>query len=195
MGDGEIVSMNVNGKTVDRDDCVRETTAEALGKMRPAFKETGSTTAGNSSQVSDGASLLLLARRLTAEASHLPILATFVGFEVAGVPPELMGIGPIEAVPKLLRRCNLIVEDIGVWEMNEAFASQAVFCIEHLKIDPKKVNVNGGAIALGHPLGSTGARLIASILPEMRRRSAKYGVVTMPVGTGMGAAALLRLES
>lgn len=191
----EMVPFEVNGKVVDFDDGVRpETTLESLAKMKPAFKETGSTTAANASQISDGASLVLLARRSAAEAAKLPILATFAGFEVAGVPPELMGIGPIEAVPKLLSRCGLGVDDIDLWEMNEAFASQAVFCAEHLKVDPAKVNVNGGAIALGHPLGSTGARLIATMLPELKRRGAKYGVVTMCVGTGMGAAGLVRME-
>lgn len=191
----EMVPFEVLGKVVDKDDGVRpETTMESLAKMKPAFKDTGSTTAANASQISDGASLVLLARRSAAEAAKLPILATFVGFEVAGVPPELMGIGPIEAVPKLLSRCGVSVDDIDLWEMNEAFASQAVFCAEHLKVDPAKINVNGGAIALGHPLGSTGARLIATILPELKRRGAKQGVVTMCVGTGMGAAALVRLE-
>lgn len=191
----EIVPFEVSGKVVDRDDGVRpETTMESLAKMKPAFKETGSTTAANASQISDGASLVLLARRSAAEAAKLPILARFAGFEVAGVPPELMGIGPIKAVPKLLSRCGLSVDDVDLWEMNEAFASQAVFCAEYLKVDPAKINVNGGAIALGHPLGSTGARLIATMLPELKRRGAKHGVVTMCVGTGMGAAGLVVLE-
>jgi len=191
----EIVPFEVDGKLVDRDDGVRpDVTFESLSKMKPVFKPTGSTTPGNCSQISDGASLLLLARRSVAEARKLPVLASFVGFEVAGVPPEIMGIGPIEAVPKLLDRAGLRVEDVDLWEMNEAFASQAVFCCDHLKIDPAKVNVNGGAIALGHPLGSTGARLIASIIPEMKRRGSRNGVVTMCVGTGMGAAGLIRLE-
>lgn len=191
----EIVPIEVGGKVVDSDDGVRGDTTEAgLAKMKPVFKETGSTTVANCSQISDGASLVLLARRSAAEAAKLPVIASFVGFEVAGVPPELMGIGPIKAVPKLLQRYGIDVADVDLWEMNEAFASQAVFCADHLKVDLNKVNVNGGAIALGHPLGSTGSRLIATLLPELRRQGKKTGVVTMCVGTGMGAAALLRLE-
>lgn len=191
----EIVPIEVDGKMVDFDDGVRADITEAkLAKMKPVFKETGSTTGGNCSQISDGASLVLLARRSAAEAAKLPVLASFVGFDVAGVPPELMGIGPIKAVPKLLQRFGLDVADVDLWEMNEAFASQAVFCAEHLKVDLSKVNVNGGAIALGHPLGSTGSRLLATLLPELRRRGKRTGVATMCVGTGMGAAALVRLE-
>ncbi|PFH38405.1 putative acetyl-CoA acyltransferase B [Besnoitia besnoiti] len=177
---------------VDRDDGPRKgTTVESLSKLKPAFQAKGTTTAGNSSQVSDGAALVLLARRSTAEKLRLPILAKFVAFAAVGVPPEIMGIGPAVAIPAVLKKANLSMDDIDIFELNEAFASQAAYCVGKLNIPTDKLNPKGGAIALGHPLGCTGARQIATILPELRRRKLRYGVVSMCVGTGMGAAAVI----
>ncbi len=168
----------------------RDTTPEALAKLRPVFKVGGSVTAGNSSQTSDGAAAALVMSRGRAEELGLEILAVLRGYQVAGVPPDIMGIGPVEAIPKLLDWCGVSKDDIDLFELNEAFASQAVYCVRELGLDPEKVNVHGGAIALGHPLGATGAKLTATILHEMKRRDAHYGVVSMCIGGGMGAAAL-----
>ncbi len=165
-----------------------------MGKLKPAFKKNGTTTAGNSSQVSDGAAAVVLARRSTAVKLGLPILAKFVDYAVKGCPPEIMGIGPAVAIPDLLARTNKKVSDIDIWEINEAFASQATYCVEKLGIDYKKLNPKGGAIAFGHPLGCTGARQIATLLPELKRTKGKLGVVSMCIGTGMGAAALIESE-
>lgn len=187
----EIVS--VGG--VDADDGIRpDTTAARLAKLKASFRDNGSTTAGNSSQVSDGAAAVLLMRRATAQRLRLPVLGKLVGYRVAGVPPRVMGIGPAVAIPAVLSQCGLGVADIGVFELNEAFASQAAYCIQTLKLPLGKVNPKGGAIALGHPLGATGARQIATLLPEMRRQRVKYGVVSMCIGTGMGAAAVIENE-
>lgn len=181
---------------VAQDDGIRGgTTPEQLGRLRPSFKESGSTTAGNSSQISDGAAAVLLMKRKTAKRLTLPILAKFVDFTVAGVAPDIMGIGPAVAIPQLMNRNNLAIEQIDVFEINEAFASQAAYCIDVLKIAPAKVNINGGAIALGHPLGCTGARQIATLLPLLRRHGARRGVVSMCIGSGMGAAALIENEA
>ncbi len=168
----------------------RDTTPEALAKLKPAFKLGGSVTAGNSSQTSDGAAAALLVSRARAEELGLEILGVLRGYQVAGVPPDVMGIGPIEAIPKLLRHCGVAQGDVDLIELNEAFASQSVYCVRTLGLDPERVNVHGGAIALGHPLGATGAKLTATLLHEMRRRDARYGVVSMCIGGGMGAAAL-----
>ena len=177
------------------DDGIRkETTLESLGKLKPAFKKGGSTTAGNSSQVTDGAAAVVLARRSVAEKMGLPILAKFSDYYVAGCPPDIMGIGPAVAIPVLLEKNKLKVDDIDIYEVNEAFASQATYCVEKLKINPAKLNPKGGAIALGHPLGCTGSRQIATLIPEMQRTKSKKGVVSMCIGTGMGAAALIELE-
>lgn len=177
---------------VREDDGIRkETTIEGLNKLKPAFRENGSTTAGNSSQVTDGAAAVLLARRSTAQKLGLPIIARWVDYAVSGVPPEIMGIGPALAIPAVLEKTGLNMNQIDVFEINEAFASQASYCVDKLKIDPKKVNPKGGAIALGHPLGCTGARQIATLLPELKRTNGKYGVVSMCIGTGMGAAAVI----
>ncbi len=169
----------------------KDTTLEALGKLRPVFDKDGSVTAGNSSQVSDGAAAVVLMEGERAKKEGKKILGYFRAFATAGVPPDIMGIGPVPAVRKLLKQAGLKVEDIGVFEVNEAFASQSLYVLRELGIDPSKVNPNGGAIALGHPLGCTGARQIATILPEMQRRNARYGVVTMCIGGGMGAAGLI----
>jgi len=180
---------------VDRDDGVRaDTTYESLAKLKPAFQKDGSTTAGNSSQVTDGAAVVLLARRSYAKKHGLPIRGRFLSFAVAGVPPEIMGIGPAFAIPKALEHCGLQVKDIDVWEVNEAFASQAYYSVDTLKIPKDKLNRRGGAIALGHPLGATGARMIVTLFSELERTKEKYGVVSMCIGTGMGAAGVFERE-
>jgi acetyl-CoA acyltransferase len=181
--------------TVDTDDGPRaDTTLEGLGKLRAAFAATGASTAGNSSQVSDGAAATLLMSRAKAEAGGFPVLGTLRGYAVVGVPPDIMGIGPAVAIPKALEKAGVNIEDVDLFEINEAFASQSVYCVRELGIDPDKVNVNGGAIALGHPLGCTGAKLTATLLHELGRRSARYGVVSMCIGGGMGAAAVFENE-
>uniref|UniRef100_A0A3Q3JA35 Acetyl-CoA acyltransferase 1 n=1 Tax=Monopterus albus TaxID=43700 RepID=A0A3Q3JA35_MONAL len=178
--------------TVRKDDGIRPgTTLAGLGKLRPAFKPYGSSTAGNSSQVSDGAAAVLVGRRSVVEALGLPVLGVLRASAVVGVPPEVMGIGPAVAIPVALEQAGLTVADIDVFEINEAFASQAVYCVEKLGIPEEKVNPNGGAIALGHPLGCTGARQVVTLLHELRRRGRRaFGVVSMCIGTGMGAAAV-----
>ncbi|XP_043546783.1 3-ketoacyl-CoA thiolase, peroxisomal [Chiloscyllium plagiosum] len=178
--------------TVTQDDGIRaSTTLAGLGKLRPAFKENGSTTAGNSSQVSDGAAAVLVARRSKAIELGLPILGVLRSYAVVGVPPDIMGIGPAYAIPAALVKAGLTIDDIDVFEINEAFASQALYCVEKLGIPIEKVNPNGGAIALGHPLGCTGTRQIVTLLNELKRRGRRaYGVVSMCIGTGMGAAAV-----
>ena len=165
-----------------------DTTAAALGKLRAAFKTGGSVTAGNSSQMSDGAAMCLVVSEEFLQKHNLTPAARFMGFAVAGVPPHIMGIGPIEAVPRALKYAGLKKSDIERWELNEAFASQSLAVIRSLEIDPKLINPTGGAIALGHPLGATGAKLTATLLHGMKRDQQKYGVVTMCIGTGMGAA-------
>jgi len=181
--------------TLTEDDGIRaETTYEVLNKLKPAFKENGTTTAGNASQVTDGAAAVLLMKRQKAQELGLPIIGKWVSFAVAGVAPEIMGIGPALAIPKALEKAKLKVSDIDVYEINEAFASQCVYSAEKLGIPLEKLNPKGGAIALGHPLGCTGARQIATLLPELKRQGKKYGVVSMCIGTGMGAAAVIERE-
>jgi acetyl-CoA acyltransferase len=176
---------------VTRDEGPRaDTSMEALSKLKPAFKEGGTVTAGNSSQMSDGAAAVIVMSTEKAEARGLKPLVRFVSFATGGVPPELMGIGPIAAVPKALKLAGLKLEDIDLFEINEAFASQSLAVVHELGIDPEKVNVNGGAIALGHPLGCTGAKLTTQMIFEMARRKSKYGMVTMCIGGGMGAATI-----
>jgi len=171
---------------VDTDDGVRaDTTFQSLSALNPVFKKGGSTTAGNASQVSDGAAATLLMRRSVAEKLKLPILGVFRSFAVSGVPPEIMGIGPALAIPAALKLAHLSIKDIDIYEINEAFASQATYCVEKLGIPAEKVNPNGGGIALGHPLGCTGARMTATLLHEMARRKARNGVVSMCIGSGM----------
>ena len=168
----------------------RDTSLEALGKLRPAFHATGSVTAGNSSQMSDGAAAVVVTSAERAAKLGLEPLARFVTFTTAGVKPELFGVGPVPAIRKALKLSGLTMDDIDLVELNEAFAVQALACLKELPIDPKKLNVNGGAIALGHPLGCTGAKLTATMLYELRRRKGRYGLVTMCVGGGMGAAGI-----
>jgi len=168
----------------------RDTSAEALAKLRPAFHTSGTVTAGNSSQTSDGAAAVVLMSTAAAKERGLQPLARFVAYATAGVAPERFGIGPVPAVRKVLERAGLTLDQIDLVELNEAFASQVLAVLRELPIDPDRLNVNGGAIALGHPLGCTGAKLTTSLLYEMRRRNARYGLVTMCVGGGMGAAGI-----
>jgi acetyl-CoA acyltransferase len=168
----------------------RDTSLEALAKLRPAFHVSGSVTAGNSSQTSDGASALLVTSGKLARERGLPPLARFVAFTTAGVEPELFGIGPVPAIRKVLKLTGLTLDQIDLVELNEAFAAQVLACLKELPIDPDRLNVNGGAIALGHPLGCTGAKLTTTLLYELKRRNGRYGLVTMCVGGGMGAAGI-----
>ena len=167
-----------------------DTSLEALGALRPAFHVRGSVTAGNSSQTSDGAAALVVTSRARAERAGLKPLARFVTYATAGVEPERFGIGPVPAIRKALKRAALALDDLDLVELNEAFAAQVLACLRELPIDPDKLNVNGGAIALGHPLGCTGAKLTTSLLYELERRQGRYGLVTMCVGGGMGAAGI-----
>ncbi len=168
----------------------RDTSAEALAKLRPAFHAKGTVTAGNSSQTSDGAAAVVVTSAANAKARGLTPLARFVTFATAGVEPERFGIGPVPAIRKALKLAGLTLDQIDLIELNEAFAAQVLACLKELPIDPDKLNVNGGAIALGHPLGCSGAKLTTTLLYEMRRRKARYGLVTMCVGGGMGAAGI-----
>lgn len=169
------------------------TNLETLAKLRPAFSVSGTVTAGNSSQTSDGAAAVMIMDREKAESLGLKPLAKFRSFAVGGVPPEIMGVGPVVAVPKALKLAGLEVSDIDLFELNEAFASQSIQVIRELGLDEEKVNVNGGAIALGHPLGCTGARLTLTLIHELKRRNQQFGVVTMCIGGGMGAAGVFEL--
>lgn len=180
----------------DTDEGVRyDTTLEALAKLRPAFKNGGSVTAGNSSQTSDGAAAAVVMSAEKAAALGLKPMAVFRGYAVAGCPPDVMGMGPSMAIPKLMKLTGMKIEDIDLYELNEAFASQALYCIRELGLDQimDRVNVNGGAVALGHPLGCTGAKLTASLIHELRRRGGRFGVVSMCIGGGMGAAGLFEI--
>ncbi len=206
--DDEIVPMNVKMKkvnketkeesivdyVVDKDECNRpETTLEGLNGLKPVRGEDKWITAGNASQLSDGASMVIMMERKEAEKRGLEIMGTFRGFQVAGCEPDEMGIGPVFAVPKLLEKTGVKKDDVDLWELNEAFASQCLYSRDKLEIDNEKYNVNGGSISIGHPYGMTGARCVGHILIEGKRRGAKYGVVTMCVGGGMGAAGLLEM--
>ncbi|MBO1510899.1 acetyl-CoA C-acetyltransferase [Metabacillus bambusae] len=203
----EIVTVDVPIRTVDSNHKFREqvvqfrqdegvrfnTTAEVLATLRPAFSTKGSVTAGNSSQTSDGAAAVMLMDREKAGSLGYTPMAKFRSFAVAGVPPEVMGIGPVAAIPLALKYAGLELSDIGLFELNEAFASQSIQVIRELGLDEDKVNVNGGAIALGHPLGCTGTKLTLSLIHEMKRRNEQFGVVTMCIGGGMGAAGVFEL--
>lgn len=203
----EIVPVDVTLRSVGADNKLKEktfqftqdegvrsgTTAEILGKLRPAFSVTGSVTAGNASQTSDGAAAVMVMDGEKASSLGLAPMGKFRSFAVAGVPPEIMGIGPVAAIPKALKLAGLELADIGLFELNEAFASQSIQIIRELGLDEEKVNVNGGAIALGHPLGCTGAKLTLSLLHEMKRRNQQFGIVTMCIGGGMGAAGVFEL--
>ncbi|MEK3909246.1 MULTISPECIES: acetyl-CoA C-acetyltransferase [Oceanobacillus] len=189
-----------NNKIVEKqftfsvDEGVRpDTTTEILAKLRPAFHAKGSVTAGNASQMSDGAASVLVMDREKAEAEGLTPILKFRSFAVAGVEPEIMGVGPVKAIPKALKIAGLELSDIGLFELNEAFASQSLRVIQALDLDLEKVNVNGGAIALGHPLGCTGTKLTVSLMHEMKRRNEQFGIVTMCIGGGMGAAGVFEL--
>ena len=176
---------------VDRDECNRpETTPEGLAGLPPAFEEDGSVTAGNASQLSDGASMTLVMSEERARRLGLEPLAFFRGFTVAGCEPDEMGIGPVFAVPKLLEKAGLGIGDVDLWELNEAFASQCVYCRDRLEIDPEIYNVDGGSISIGHPFGMTGSRLVGHVVRGLRDRGKRYGVVTMCIGGGQGAAGL-----
>jgi len=178
-------------RVFERDEHLRrETTLEGLAGLRPVFKKNGTVTAGNASPLSDGASAVLIMEANTAVELGLEPMARFVGFNAAGVRPEIMGVGPVKAVPRVLNRTGLRLDDIDLIELNEAFASQAVAVMRELEFDPEILNVNGGAIALGHPLGCTGAKLTTQLLYEMKRRGSRYGLVTMCIGGGMGAAGI-----
>lgn len=177
--------------TVKKDDGVRPgITAESLSKVRPAFAKNGSIHAGNASQVSDGAAAVLLMKRSTAQRLGQPIIGKYIAASIVGVPPLLMGIGPWKAIPVALAKAGITKDDVDIFEINEAFASQCVWCIKELGLDEKKVNPKGGAIAFGHPLGCTGARQVSTLLTELRRTGQKVGVSSMCVGTGMGMAAV-----
>jgi acetyl-CoA acyltransferase len=183
--------MKRSKEMVDTDDGVRsDTTVAGLAKLKPAFKATGSVTAGNSSQMTDGAAAVLVVSEDYLNKIGKKALARFVAFAVKGVAPELMGIGPVAAIPAALKLAGLQLDDIGLIELNEAFAAQSLACVKELGIEPARVNVNGGAIALGHPLGCTGAKLTASLLQEMQRTDTRYGIVSMCIGGGMGAAGI-----
>jgi acetyl-CoA C-acetyltransferase len=198
--DRETKEVSYEEVVADRDDCNRpDTTLEGLASLHPVFKdgqhvkEGKYVTAGNASQFSDGASACVVMNETEAEKRGLQPLGAFRGFAVSGCNPDEMGIGPVFAVPRLLERNGLTINDIDIWEVNEAFAAQAVYCRDKLGIDPEKVNVNGGAIAIGHPYGMTGARCAGHLLLEGKRRRAKYGIVTMCVGAGQGAAGLFEI--
>ena len=198
--DIEEVYVDDNGKkairtyTVDRDEGPRaDTSLEALAKLRPVFANNGSVTAGNSSQTSDGAAVLLMMTEDMVKKHNLTPIARMVSYATAGVPPKIMGIGPVAAIPKALDQGGLKLKDIEQIELNEAFAAQSLAVIRELDIDPTLVNVNGGAIALGHPLGCTGTKLSVQLFDEMKKRKQKYGMVTMCVGTGQGAAGIYEL--
>ncbi len=179
----------------DTDEGIRaDTTMAALSNLRPAFSTTGSVTPGNSSPLNDGASAVVIMSKEKAKSLGLAPMATFRSFAVAGVPPEIMGIGPVEAIPKALKFAGVTLDQIDLFELNEAFASQALYCCRTLGLSMDKVNVNGGAIALGHALGNSGGRLTTTLVHEMKRRNTRYGVVSMCIGFGMGAAAVFERE-
>jgi acetyl-CoA C-acetyltransferase len=193
VADKETKMVSLQAVTIANDEGPRpDSTAEGLAKIKPVF-EGKTISAGNASQLSDGASACVIMADTVAERQGLKPLGIFRGFVAAGVEPDEMGVGPVAAVPRLLKRHGLRIDDIDLWELNEAYAVQVIYCRDKLGIDPDKLNVNGGSIAVGHPYGMTGSRLAGYILIEGRRRKAKYGVVTMCIGGGMGAAGLFEI--
>lgn len=193
----ELVAVSISkGKEViefNKDEFPRETSLEKLASLKPAFKENGSVTAGNSSGINDGAAACVMASEAAITKHHLKPLARVVSVAVAGVDPAYMGLGPVPAVQKALKRAGLKISDIGLVELNEAFAAQSLACIQDLGLNPEIVNVNGGAIAIGHPLGCSGVRISATLLHEMKKRNVKYGLATMCIGVGQGAAIIYEL--
>lgn len=194
----EIVPVDVEGekgtkKIIEVDEHPRKTTLEKLASLKPAFTKDGSVTAGNSSGINDGAAAMLLASEEAVKKYNLKPIAKVIAMAVAGVDPAIMGIGPVPATQKALKRASLSIANIDLVELNEAFASQSLACIQDLQLDPAKVNVNGGAIALGHPLGCSGVRLSTTLVHEMKRRGSKYGLATMCVGVGQGASVIYEL--
>ena len=191
----EIISI----KNYDKDDCIRENISlESLSKLKPCFVKNGSVTAGNSSPLSDGAALCLLVSKSIIKKYNIKkdrILGRITGYVSVGVPPEIMGIGPSVAIPLLIKKEGLKIDDIDLFEINEAFAGQAIYCIKKLKIPENKVNIHGGAIAIGHPLGCSGARLVIAMLNQLKLYNKKKGIVSMCVGTGMGCAALIERDT
>ena len=183
----------VNNYVVDTDEGPRKSSKEGLAKLRPVFANKGSVTAGNSSQTSDGAAFVLVMSEKMMKELSLEPMARLKSYAVAGVEPRIMGIGPVAAIPKALKKAGLTQEDINLIELNEAFASQSLAVIKEANINPEITNVNGGAIALGHPLGCTGAKLSVQIMNELKKRNQKYGMVTMCVGTGQGAAGIIEM--
>ena len=188
----EIVPVEVRGETVDKDGCIRAgTTVEGLAGLAPAFDENGTVTAGTSSPLTDGASATLVCSEEYAKSNGLEIMAYIKSFAVAGCLPELMGLGPIAATRKALKRAGLTIDDIDIIELNEAFASQAIACIKDLNIDVSKINLDGGGIALGHPLGATGARITGKVAALLQRENKRYGLATQCIGGGQGIATIL----
>ena len=199
--DKEITPIELTNKktkqvvTIDKDEFIRpETTVESLSSLRPAFKKDGVVTAGNSSGINDGAAALILTTREVANTLNLPILATLTGYAEAGVDPSIMGIGPVPAIEKLIQRTHIPLDRVDLFELNEAFAAQSLAVIKDLKINPEKVNVHGGAIALGHPIGASGARIVVTLIHALQQRQLQTGIASLCVGGGMGVALSLKIE-
>lgn len=199
--DQEITSIKITNKktkqvvAIDKDEFIRpETTVESLSSLRPAFKKDGVVTAGNSSGINDGAAALILTTREVANTLNLPILATLTGYAEAGVDPSIMGIGPVPAIEKLIQRTHIPLDQVDLFELNEAFAAQSLAVIKDLKINPEKVNVHGGAIALGHPIGASGARIVVTLIHALQQRQLQSGIASLCVGGGMGVALSLKIE-
>ena len=199
--DKEITPIELTNKktkqvvTINKDEFIRpETTVESLSSLRPAFKKDGVVTAGNSSGINDGAAALILTTREVANTLNLPILATLTGYAEAGVDPSIMGIGPVPAIEKLIQRTHIPLDRVDLFELNEAFAAQSLAVIKDLKINPEKVNVNGGAIALGHPIGASGARIVVTLIHALQQRQLQTGIASLCVGGGMGVALSLKIE-
>ena len=199
--DKEITPIEITNKktkqmlTIDKDESIRpKTTVESLSSLRPAFKKDGIVTAGNSSGINDGAAALILTTREVANTLNLPILATLTGYAEAGVDPSIMGIGPVPAIEKLIQRTHIPLDRVDLFELNEAFAAQSLAVIKELKINPEKVNIHGGAIALGHPIGASGARIVVTLIHALQQRQLQTGIASLCVGGGMGIALSLKIE-